>query len=55
VKAQARISGGQVKEVTILSGPRVYHSAVKAAMQQYQCVSSAEEIIATQEFEFKIE
>jgi protein TonB len=55
VKAQARISGGQVKEVTILSGPRVFHAAVKAAMMQYQCVSSSEDVIATQEFEFKIE
>jgi len=55
VKAQARISGGQVKEVTILSGPRVFHAAVKAAMMQYQCVSSSDDVIATQEFEFKIE
>ena len=55
VRAQARISGGVVKEVTILSGPRVFHAAVRSAMQQYKCQSGAEEVIAVQEFEFKIE
>jgi periplasmic protein TonB len=55
VKAQALIKGGVVKEVTILSGPRVFHAAVRSAMQQYQCVSDDAEIIATQEFTFKLE
>lgn len=55
VRAQARISGGVVKEVTILSGPRVFHAAVRAAMLQYKCVSGADEVLAVQEFEFKIE
>ena len=55
VKAQATISNGQVKEVTILSGPRIYHAAVKAAMMQYKCQTSATDVVATQEFEFKID
>jgi len=55
VRAQAVIRDGAVREVTILSGPRVFHSAVRSAMLQYKCVSGASEIIATQEFVFKIE
>lgn len=55
VRAQARIENGKVKDVTILSGPRAYHTAVRDAMMQYRCVSDSAEIIATQEFVFKIE
>ena len=55
VKAQALVKNGAVHEVTILSGPRVFHAAVKAAMMQYKCTADATEIVATQEFVFKIE
>lgn len=55
VKAQARIKNGVVTEVTILSGPRVFHSAVREAMMQYKCTQDAGEVIAVQEFNFKIE
>lgn len=55
VKAQATIRGGKVVDVQILSGPRVFHAAVRNAMMQYQCVSGPGDIIATQEFGFKIE
>ncbi|HSN33406.1 MAG TPA: energy transducer TonB [Ideonella sp.] len=55
VKAQAVIRNGEVKEVTILSGPRIFHAAVRAAMMQYKCQSSATEVVATQEFDFKIQ
>ena len=55
VKAQALVKNGAVQEVTILSGPRVFHAAVKAAMMQYKCTADAVEILATQEFVFKIE
>lgn len=55
VRAQALIRDGVVKEVTILSGPRVFHAAVKAAMMQYKCVADSGEVIATQEFNFKID
>jgi len=55
VKAQARIKDGVVKEVTILSGPRVFHAAVREAMLQYKCTQDAVEVIAVQEFNFKME
>ena len=54
VKAQATIRDGRVISVDILSGPRVFHGAVRQAMLQYQCVSSGGDIIATQEFAFKL-
>ncbi len=55
VKAQARIIDGVVKEVTILSGPKVFHAAVREAMLQYKCTQDAGEVIAVQEFNFKME
>jgi len=55
VKAQARIVNGAVVEVTILSGPRVFHAAVREAMMQYKCTQDAHEVLAVQEFNFKIE
>jgi protein TonB len=55
VRAQALVKNGAVHEVTILSGPRVFHAAVKAAMMQYKCTADAAEILATQEFVFRIE
>lgn len=55
VRVQALIKDGVVKEVTILSGPRVFHEAVRTAMLQYKCTQNSAEITATQEFNFKIE
>jgi protein TonB len=55
VKAQIRLVNGVIQDVTILSGPRVFHAAVKAAMMQYKCVSDAGEVIAVQEFGFKVD
>jgi len=55
VKAQAHIKGGVVTEVTILSGPRVFHEAVREAMMQYKCTQDAGEVIAVQEFSFKLD
>ena len=56
VKAQIRIKAGVIQDVTIVSGPRVFHSAVKAAMMHYKCISDAGgEVVATQEFNFKLE
>jgi protein TonB len=54
VRAQAEIVDGVVKEVKILSGPRAYHGAVRAAMMQYSCTTTGT-VTATQEFDFKIE
>lgn len=56
VRAQAVIVNGQIKSVEILSGPRVFHAAVRAAMMQYKCTNDgAGEVLATQEFNFKVE
>ena len=55
VRAQALIREGAVREVIILSGPRIFHAAVKAAMMQYKCTNDSGDITATQEFNFKIE
>jgi protein TonB len=55
VKAQVTIVNGEIKEVVILSGNRIFHAAVKEAMMQYKCKSIASEVTATQEFSFKIE
>jgi protein TonB len=56
VKAQATIRDGAVRDVTILSGPRVFHASVKAAMMQYKCTGAGSgEMLATQEFVFKLE
>lgn len=56
VRAEVRIRGGRVVDVQIVSGPKIFHSAVRAALQQYQCLTSGGgDIVATQEFEFKVE
>jgi len=55
VKVQIHIKGGNLVEVSILCGPRVFHAAVKAAMMQYKCVTDAGDVIAAQEFNFKVE
>ena len=55
VTAQIHVKGGRIVDVTILSGPRVFHAAVKAAMLQYTCITDGSEVIATQEFNFKVE
>jgi protein TonB len=54
VRAEAVIVNGKVTDVNILSGPRIYHQAVKAAMMQYKCTSEGE-VRATQEFNFKLD
>lgn len=55
IKAQILIRNGVVQEVTIVSGPRVFHTAVKNAIAQYKCVADGPEVLATQEFNFKVE
>ena len=52
VEARALIKDGAVRDVTILSGPPIFHEAVKAAMMQYKCAVDSAEIRATQEFVF---
>lgn len=55
VRAQALIRGGKVVEVNILSGPRVFHSSVRSAMARYACVTAESDILAIQEFDFKLQ
>ena len=55
VKAQAVIVDGEVRDVRILSGPPVFHNAVRTAMRQYRCASNRVEVLATQEFNFKVD
>jgi protein TonB len=53
VVAQAVIRGGKVTDIQ-LSGPRVFHSAIREAMSQYAC-NAAEGQLVSQEFVFKLE
>lgn len=57
VVARATIRGGKVVNVEVVrSNPRgLYDSAVRAAMSSYQCNASEQDIVAMQEFDFKIE
>ena len=54
VRAQATIRDGRVVSVEVQSGPRIFHNAVREAMMQYKCITSGGDIIATQEFSFKV-
>lgn len=55
VKVQAVVEDGHVKEVNILSGPRIFHDAVRSAMLQYQCSVRNTTVVAMQEFNFRFE
>ncbi len=52
VKAVFRIEGGEVKDVTFLSGSKSFHQAVRVAAKLYRCVNLPEPVLATQEFVF---
>lgn len=55
VQAQATVQDGLVKDVRILSGPRVFHDAVKSAMRQYHCSNQPIAVVAMQSFNFRFE
>jgi periplasmic protein TonB len=55
VKTEATVRDGKVVDVRILSGPRVFHSAVRDAMMQFVCVSGPGDVIVTKDFLFKFE
>lgn len=56
VRARARIRAGRVLDVEIVSGPAVFHAAVRSAMLQYRCSASGDaEVLAEQEFRFRVE
>lgn len=55
VRARIHIKGSRILEVTILSGPSVFHAAVREAMLQYNCMTDGGEVFAIQDFNFKRE
>lgn len=52
IRVEAVVAGGTVKEVHFLSGPRVFHEAVRNAMLQYKCSVQRDAVLAVQEFNF---
>lgn len=54
VVAQILVRNDTVVEVTILSGQRVFHQAVRAAIMQYKCLSGPGEVLTEQTFTFKL-
>ena len=56
VKVNLRIRGGQVVEVTPVSGPREYMRSVQAAARRMQCrVEGADELVVPLEVLFREE
>lgn len=55
VRAQVKIADGAVREVTFLSGPRIFYAAVRSAMLQYRCSREGGEVVATQDFNFRMQ
>ena len=54
VKVSFKIKGGQIVEVTPLSGPREYFRPVQNAVRRFSCTSSqSEEVQVTFEISFK--
>lgn len=54
VKARIHIKNGVVQRLDIISGPGVFHEAVKKAVMQYECTKGDMDIVATQEFDFEL-
>jgi hypothetical protein len=55
IQTRFKVVDGTVTEVTILSGPQVYHEEVIKALKKYKCVSTPEETYMTQDFNFQVE
>ena len=55
VRAQVTILDGVVRDVLILSGPRIFQAAVRSAMLQYKCTRNSGEVVASQEFNFRLQ
>lgn len=56
VKAEVHIRNGKVADIRFVSGPRVFYSAVRAALEQYECVASGDtDVVATQDFTFQVQ
>lgn len=55
VRAELHIVAGKVVATKILSGPAIFHDAVRAAVAGYECLATDGEVVATQNFIFKVE
>lgn len=55
VKVSLKISDGHVQDVIFISGPRVFYSAIRAAVRRYECQSGPGEVVAIQTFNFQID
>jgi protein TonB len=55
VRAQIHIRNGAIADIDILSGPHILYGAVRAAIRQYRCLSSADDVLVTQDFDFKVD
>lgn len=55
VRAQVLIRNGAVAKVDILSGPQIFRTTVREAMLQYRCKSAEGDVVATQEFAFRLD
>lgn len=53
VEARVVVVDGLVRDVTILSGPPIFHNAVRDAMRQYRCIANQTEVWGTQRFTFR--
>jgi protein TonB len=49
------VKDGVVAEILQMTGPRVYHNAVKDALAKYRCAASSMPIIASQTFNFQVD
>ena len=55
VIAHARVLHGRVREVHIVSGPAIFHDAVRRAMLRYRCEDLGDRAVTvTQEFSFRL-
>ncbi len=55
VIAHARVQHGRVSEVHIVSGPAIFHDAVRRAMLRYRCEDLGDRAVTvTQEFSFRL-
>lgn len=52
VVASARIKDGTLDEITIVSGPAVFHDAVVAALKAYKCPGAPDGTVISQQFTF---
>ena len=55
VGARITIHHDVVKDVKIISGPKVFHDSVRKAIRQYRCKADGAEVVVTQVLRFKLQ